>query len=87
MDKTRLSSKGQVIIPKSIRQRLHWHPGQVISVIETSDGVLLKPLSPVEPSAFDDVAGMLRDSVTPKTDAQIEQALANDIKRRWHDRD
>ena len=87
MEKTRLSSKGQVIIPKSIRERLHWHTGQVISVIETSDGVLLKPLSPVAPSAFEDVAGMLRETVTPKTDTEIEQALANDIKRRWHDRD
>ncbi len=39
---TRLSAKGQVVIPKDVRQRLHWEHGQPLDVIETADGVFLK---------------------------------------------
>ncbi len=39
---TRLSAKGQIVIPKDVRDRLRWEQGQALEVIETSDGVLLK---------------------------------------------
>jgi AbrB family looped-hinge helix DNA binding protein len=40
---TRLSAKGQVVIPKDVRDRLNWGQGQSLDVLETPDGVLLKP--------------------------------------------
>lgn len=40
---TRLSAKGQVVIPKDVRDRYHLAPGQVLDVVETPEGVLLKP--------------------------------------------
>lgn len=49
---TTLSTKGQVILPKTIRGQLHWHPGTRLSVEHTADGVLLKPLT----TAFADPA-------------------------------
>jgi AbrB family looped-hinge helix DNA binding protein len=39
---TKLSAKGQVVIPKDVRDRLHWTQGQALEVIETPEGVLLK---------------------------------------------
>lgn len=39
---TRISAKGQVVIPKDVRDRLRWAQGQTLDVVETSDGVLLK---------------------------------------------
>jgi AbrB family looped-hinge helix DNA binding protein len=39
---TKLSAKGQVVIPKDVRDRLHWQQGQALEVVETSEGVLLK---------------------------------------------
>lgn len=39
---TRLSAKGQIVIPKDVRDRLRWEQGQPLDVIETHDGVLLK---------------------------------------------
>ncbi len=39
---TRVSTKGQVILPKAVRQRRHWGPGTRLLVEETPDGVLLK---------------------------------------------
>ena len=44
MNTTVLSSKGQIIIPKSVRSALRWGPGMRLSVQDTPEGVLLKPL-------------------------------------------
>ena len=39
---TVVSTKGQVILPKSIRQHRHWAAGTRLVVEETPEGVLLK---------------------------------------------
>jgi len=38
----RISTKGQVVIPKAVRDRQRFLPGDVIDVVETADGVLLR---------------------------------------------
>lgn len=43
MQTTTLSSKGQVIIPKTLRAALRWAPGTQLEVHETPEGVLLRP--------------------------------------------
>jgi len=43
METTRLSSKGQVILPKSIRDAHRWQPGTEFVVEETTEGILLRP--------------------------------------------
>ncbi len=43
METTRLSSKGQVIIPKAVRSAHQWGVGLELEVIEMGDGVLLRP--------------------------------------------
>lgn len=39
---TKMSAKGQVVIPKAIRERLQWNEGASLEVIETANGVLLR---------------------------------------------
>ena len=58
MKNTRLSSKGQVIIPKSSRLAHHWEAGQELVVIDTDEGVLLKPARPVPSSTLEELAGV-----------------------------
>ena len=43
MGSTRISTKGQVVLPKEVREALHWECGQELEVISLADGVLLKP--------------------------------------------
>ena len=45
MQTTSLSSKGQVIIPKALRDARHWSAGTRRGVQETPEGVLLKPVA------------------------------------------
>lgn len=85
METTKLSSKGQVIIPKALRSIHHWEPGLELMVIDTGAGLLLKPKAAFAPSELSEVYGMFADKVAPRTDAQIEAALADDMRRTWRD--
>ncbi len=87
METTRLSSKGQVIIPKVFRSAHHWEPGLELMVIDTGDGLLLKPRAPFVPAELSEVFGMFKGKVTPRTDEEIEAALLRDIKSDWRDSD
>lgn len=39
---TRISGKGQVVVPKATRDRLGWVPGTDLEIFETSDTVTLR---------------------------------------------
>jgi AbrB family looped-hinge helix DNA binding protein len=88
METTRLSTKGQVIIPKDIRQAKNWRAGQELEVRLTKDGVLLKPRSPFPETRIEDVAGCLwRPGMKAKTDAEIKAGLRKAIREAWLGRD
>ncbi len=87
METTRLSSKGQVIIPKAIRDSHHWENGLEFQVIDTGDGILLKPKTPFAETNLADVAGMLRGKVVPRSDTEIEEVMNKDIRSAWRDDD
>jgi AbrB family looped-hinge helix DNA binding protein len=57
MKTTRLSSKGQVMLPKSLRESHHWVPGTEFVVEDTPDGVLLRPAKSFRPTRLEDVIG------------------------------
>lgn len=59
MTRTIVSNKGQVIIPKAVRETHHWEPGQELEVLEIGNGVLLRPVSNFAPTSLEDVAGSL----------------------------
>lgn len=40
---TKVSEKGQVVVPKAARERLGWQPGTELEVIESGDSVTLRP--------------------------------------------
>jgi len=39
---TKISAKGQVVIPKPVRESLCWVEGDALEVVPVSDGVLLR---------------------------------------------
>jgi AbrB family looped-hinge helix DNA binding protein len=79
---TRLSSKGQIILPKSVRDAQRWKPGTEFSVEAVGDAVLLRPLSSVAHSQLEDVAGCLRVAGPPRTIAEMDAAIVTELRRR-----
>lgn len=57
MSTTRLSSRGQVVLPKRVRDKHQWDPGQEFEVVQTEEGVLLRPRSPFPETTFEAVCG------------------------------
>jgi len=85
VETTKLSSKGQVIIPKHMRDLLHWKAGLELQVIELAEGILLKPKAPFEPSTLGEVAGCLRYQGKTKTTDDIECAMKRAAREAWCD--
>jgi AbrB family looped-hinge helix DNA binding protein len=83
--RTRVSTKGQVILPKAIRTKLRWTPGTELEVESREDGVLLRAASLFAPTTIDDVFGALRYSGKPKTIAEMDAAVAEEARRRARD--
>ena len=54
---TRMSSKGQVVIPRTIRAARAWAPGLEFEVEETPDGLLLRPVPAFRETRIEDVIG------------------------------
>lgn len=52
---TKMSSKGQVVIPENIRKRLNLKPGAQFVVVGDNDVVILKNISPPSIDEFDDL--------------------------------
>jgi len=82
VEKTRLSSKGQVILPKSVREARHWRAGTEFLVESTEEGVLLRPLRRLRSSRLDEVAGCLRTPRPAATIAEMEAAIDAEIAAR-----
>ena len=79
---TTVSTKGQVILPKAIRDRLHWKPGTRLTVEDTADGVLLKAVPVFLPTRSEDVFGSLRHDGPPKTLEEMDAGIVAEVKRR-----
>ncbi len=87
METTRLSSKGQLIIPKPIRASHHWETGQVLEVLTLEEGVLLRPHNPFKETKMEDVEGCLPYSDSPKSLEDMEDAIRKGVTERMSDID
>ena len=80
MTTTKLSSKGRIPIPKGLRDLHRWEAGLEFAVIDTGDGVLLKPIRPFPPTSIDEVAGSLLHEGKPRTLEEMEDGLRRGVR-------
>jgi AbrB family looped-hinge helix DNA binding protein len=85
METARLSTKGQIVVPKRIRTSRAWGPGTEFVVEETRDGILLRATGHFPESDLADVAGCLRPKSRAKTIREMQRAIGREVLRR-HDR-
>lgn len=83
---TTVSTKGQVILPKAIRDERRWKAGTRLIVESTPDGVLLKPSQQLPTTRPEDVFASLPYRGKPKSVEEMEAGIAAEARRR-HVRD
>jgi AbrB family looped-hinge helix DNA binding protein len=76
---TKLSSRGQVVIPEEIRQRLGLEPGAQFVVLGDADTVVLKRIQPPSLKEFD--ALLVRARKAAKEAGLQEKDIAAAIRR------
>ncbi len=56
----KLSTKGQIVIPKEIRDELSWQAGTELTLVTTSSGIMLKAAPKKTGRKLEDLMGMLK---------------------------
>ena len=79
---TIVSTKGQIILPKAIRQHRRWEAGTRLVVEDTNDGVLLKAAPLFAPTCPQNVFGSLGHAGPPKTLTEMEAGISEEARRR-----
>jgi AbrB family looped-hinge helix DNA binding protein len=85
MNTTRLSSKGQIVLPAALRAARAWPPGTEFEVLETTDGLLLRPLatpSPFAATRLQDVFGMANYAGPARSVEDMHAAVQAEAARR-----
>lgn len=82
VETTRLSAKGQVVLPKGVRDANGWAPGVEFIVENTPAGVLLRARSGRRSGSIADLAGALKGAgrKRPVSQEAMESAIAAGVK-------
>ena len=80
METTKISSKGQVVIPKSLRVAHHWEAGQELVVVDVGDGILFKPKSPFEETDINEVASSLKFTGKTRSLDDMDEAIRKGVR-------
>jgi len=75
MSITILSTKGQLVLPKELRDRHGWTAGMSFEVEDLGHAIVLRPVLDVAPTKADEVIGCLRHEGPPKTLEDMEEAI------------
>jgi AbrB family looped-hinge helix DNA binding protein len=80
---TRLSSKGQVVIPEEVRRNLGLNEGDQFLVIGQGDAVILKTITPPKIEEFQELLSQARAETRKAriTKADLKSAIAR-VRRR-----
>jgi len=72
---TTLSSKGQVVIPKEIRDELHWEAGTQIVLVSSASGVTLKAVPKKTGRKLADLIGLFKHEGPPLSTEELCQPV------------
>lgn len=82
---TRVSTKGQVILPKALREQRRWGAGTKLVVEDTEEGVLLRKAPLFAPTTVDQVFAALAWKGKAKSLDEMEEAVKAEARRRARD--
>jgi AbrB family looped-hinge helix DNA binding protein len=79
----KFSTKGQLVVPKELRDAYGWSGGVPVELIDEGDGVKLKPATIRKRYTIDDLYGMLPYSGPPKTLEDMQRGIDEAMAERW----
>lgn len=86
--RARLSSKGQLVIPKPVRDAHGWKEGMEFEFIETGKGITLQPVQEHDPrfppiTWEEFLASRIKIDHPFPTDEEIEETMLSEAARRF----
>ena len=88
METARMSSKGQVVVPKAVRARLGFEPGAALEIIEGDKQVTFKlveaPMRRRTLTLEEFLAMQVEHVGPPVTNEMMREGIDAEAKRRWH---
>ncbi len=82
MPRTKLSTKGQIVIPRPVREAHRWRTGTEFEIEDRPEGLLLKPIVPPADVSVSDVLGCTGYQGTAMTIEAMEEAVRKEARRR-----
>jgi AbrB family looped-hinge helix DNA binding protein len=79
---TRLSTKGQLIIPRAIRSRQGWRAGTRVVIEDRGDHVVLRGLTETPRTLLEDLIGCTGYRGRRRSLSEMEAAIARGARRR-----
>ena len=73
---TRLSTKGQLIIPKEIRDRYGWEPGVELEIEDQGDHVVVRRVESLPETRLEDLVGCAGYRGPRRSLDEMEEAIA-----------
>ncbi len=73
--KTKLSTKGQVVLPKSLRASHRWKPGTEFIIQDRDEGILLKPQTGAEARTWESIVGCVAYAGPRKSVKEMDEAV------------
>ncbi len=85
LEVTSLSTRGQVVIPNDIREKMKLEPGTKMIIIQEGENILLRPIKTPRMSQFDKIIAIddkVRKELNLK-ESDVDQAIKNVRKRKY----
>ena len=80
--KTKLSTKGQVVLPKSVRASHRWKPGTEFIIQDRDEGILLKPKGGAKARTWESIIGCIHYAGPRKSLKEMDAAVAAEARAR-----
>jgi AbrB family looped-hinge helix DNA binding protein len=80
---TRVSAKGQVVIPKEVRKRYQMSTGRILDVIETPEGVLLRARAKREGISTEEAIARISEIIRYDGPTVSIDEMKESIRRMW----
>jgi AbrB family looped-hinge helix DNA binding protein len=83
METIRLSTKGQIVIPREMRARHHWESGTELIIEDRGDALVLRVAKPFDLTHVEDGLGCTGYRGPAKTLEEMDAGIDADLRRGW----